>query len=133
MEKVLILFLVFFAAGFSEQADDNPCSDSLYLAFKSRCLDSLSEREYEYFKTKDNACNEMAKIRAEDINLTQDSIDDYYSKQGLRKSAIKNKKYQMKSMTASKEIAELKKTKNQSFFYGALGFLTVVVIVFLII
>lgn len=39
-----------------------PCQDELYLALKKKDLESLSAREFEVFKAKDQACNE-ARVR----------------------------------------------------------------------
>jgi hypothetical protein len=41
----------------------DPCHDELYLSLKNKDLESLSDREFETFKAKDQACNE-ARVRA---------------------------------------------------------------------
>ena len=35
----------------------SPCSDSLYIALQERSLDSMSRREYDYFRRKEMACS----------------------------------------------------------------------------
>lgn len=42
---------------------ENPCTDSLYVALKSKSLDEMSEREYEYFMRKDADCSEYQRSR----------------------------------------------------------------------
>ena len=42
----------------------SPCADSLYVALKSRPLDDMSEREYEYFLQKDASCAEFQRAEA---------------------------------------------------------------------
>ena len=39
----------------------NPCEDERYLKIKSKPLDDMSDREYDYFNKKDVACSEYKK------------------------------------------------------------------------
>lgn len=41
---------------------DNPCKDSLYMVLKKIPLDSMSQREYEYYILKEKECSEYRKI-----------------------------------------------------------------------
>lgn len=39
----------------------NPCNDSLYISLKQRDINELTDREYQYFVTKDKECFEITK------------------------------------------------------------------------
>jgi len=49
---------------------ESPCTDSLYLSLKSKSLESMTEREYQYFIQKDAACSEFQRMRAETKTIT---------------------------------------------------------------
>jgi hypothetical protein len=53
--------LLLFKVGVSQENEPNPCMDSLYLALKQVPLDSMSNRQYEYFMQKDKLCLENLK------------------------------------------------------------------------
>lgn len=52
------VFLTLIFVTFSLTAQENPCQDPQYLALKKKPLDSMSQREYEYFSLRDKACVE---------------------------------------------------------------------------
>ena len=39
-------------------AKESPCEDETYLELQKKQLDEMSEREYQYFTTKDTACEQ---------------------------------------------------------------------------
>ena len=47
--------------------ESSPCEDETYLELKKKQLDEMSEREYQYFTTKDTAC-EQWKINQQDLS-----------------------------------------------------------------
>mgnify|MGYP001196630272 CR=1 FL=1 len=51
----ILLSLLIFATPILAQ---NPCEDSTYLELKKKKLDEMSDREYQYFLSKDTQCNE---------------------------------------------------------------------------
>jgi len=48
-----------------------PCSDKQYLKLKSKEIDSMSNREYEYFMEKEKYCNEIVFAKKDTANLQQ--------------------------------------------------------------
>lgn len=54
MKRRLLLVLLLTTISWAK----SPCEDSVYLDLKSRSIDSLSEREYDYFKHLDKGCLE---------------------------------------------------------------------------
>ena len=46
---------------------ESPCEDETYLQLKKKKLDEMSDREYQYFTTKDTAC-EQWKINQQDLS-----------------------------------------------------------------
>lgn len=67
-----IIFLSFLLSTFicvgcettniKNDANNNPCKDSIYLSLKNKKLDSLSPREFEYFLAIDKQCRDFSKI-----------------------------------------------------------------------
>lgn len=58
---VFALMLVTALGGLSmaeRETEDNPCKDTRYLELKDKDLNTLSAREYEVFKSKDETCNQ---------------------------------------------------------------------------
>jgi hypothetical protein len=41
-----------------KETDDNPCNDAKYLELQGKDINALSSREYDLFKSKDEACNQ---------------------------------------------------------------------------
>jgi len=42
--------------------DGSPCTDPLYVDLKGKSLEKMTDREYEYFRTKDAECTEFQRI-----------------------------------------------------------------------
>jgi len=103
--SVLMIFLLLPVLSYCQQYD--PCNDSLYISLKSKSLDDLSEREYEYFSEKEKECYEYnrsqrelnAKIEARKTTRTSRTIqkEREYSlfKGGMRIGADLGGKYIM--------------------------------------
>ena len=53
---------------------DNPCNDSRYLKLKEIDLDEMSDREYQYFLKKDEACSNSKNIPINKIEQTQNIL-----------------------------------------------------------
>ena len=64
MKKLMLLLLIG-----SLFAQESPCEDATYLELKKKQLDEMSEREYQYFTTKDTAC-EQWKLNQQDLSKT---------------------------------------------------------------
>lgn len=63
--RLLLLALAFAAAtvfgapaAAQQQPAASPCADSLYQSLRAKPLQDLSDREYEYFMQRENACTE---------------------------------------------------------------------------
>ena len=52
---------------FAQEA--SPCEDKTYIELKKKQLDEMSEREYQYFTTKDTVC-EQWKLNQQDLSKT---------------------------------------------------------------
>ena len=63
----LILALLIFTIPILAQA--SPCEDETYLELKKKKIDEMSEREYQYFTTKEAAC-EQWKLNQQDLSKT---------------------------------------------------------------
>ena len=64
MKKLIIIMMLG-----SLFAQESPCEDETYLELKKKQLDEMSEREYQYFTTKDAAC-EQWKLNQQDLSKT---------------------------------------------------------------
>ena len=64
MKKLIFIFMVG-----SLFAQESPCEDATYLELKKKQLDEMSEREYQYFTTKDTAC-EQWKLNQQNLSKT---------------------------------------------------------------
>ena len=64
MKKLILILMASFLF-----AQESPCEDETYLELKKKQLDELSEREYQYFTTKDAAC-EQWKLNQQDLSKT---------------------------------------------------------------
>ena len=64
MKKLIFMLMVG-----SLLAQDSPCEDKTYLELKKKQLDEMSEREYQYFTTKDTACVQW-KLNQQDLSKT---------------------------------------------------------------
>lgn len=53
------------AAPAQAAATENPCTEQQYQNLKKRPINSLSEREYEYFMERDKACTEYQRTLAQ--------------------------------------------------------------------
>ena len=54
MKKLIILLML----GSLFAQESSPCEDETYLQLKKKKLDEMSDREYQYFTTKDTACEQ---------------------------------------------------------------------------
>ena len=64
MKKIIFILIVG-----SLFAQESPCEDATYLELKKKQLDEMSEREYQYFTTKDISC-EQWKLDQQDLSKT---------------------------------------------------------------
>ncbi len=64
MKKLLLILMVG-----SLFAQESPCEDATYLELKKKQLDKMSEREYQYFTTKDTAC-EQWRLNQQNLSKT---------------------------------------------------------------
>ena len=60
----------------------NPCKDSLFLIYKKLNIDSLSQRQYEYFTLKEKECAEYNKTVLQ-TNPNQQIADQYSSNSSI--------------------------------------------------
>ena len=60
-----LIFILIVGSMFAEES--SPCEDETYLQLKKKKLDEMSDREYQYFTTKDTAC-EQWKINQQDLS-----------------------------------------------------------------
>ena len=67
--KKLILLSVLLIVGSSFAQETSPCEDETYLELTKKQLDEMSEREYQYFTTKEAAC-EQWKLNQQDLSKT---------------------------------------------------------------
>ena len=67
--KKLILLSVLLIVGSLFAQETSPCEDETYLELKKKQLDEMSEREYQYFTTKEAAC-EQWKLNQQDLSKT---------------------------------------------------------------
>jgi hypothetical protein len=70
MNIKLMLFIIAFAFLMNAQSQ-SPCSDQQYLKLKNKPMDSMSQREYEYFMLKEKYCNEAVFPRKDASDPTQ--------------------------------------------------------------
>lgn len=54
---------------------DSPCKDPRYVELKEKDISEMSEREYEYFKGKERACDEYKKAALQ-VQGQQDAVQD---------------------------------------------------------
>lgn len=60
-----LAFSVFSCApSLAQDVPASPCADSLYQALRSKPLEGLSEREYEYFMQREKACTDHQRLTA---------------------------------------------------------------------
>lgn len=50
--------------GAAQAVPASPCADSLYQALRTKPLNDLTEREYEYFKQREKTCTEFQRLAA---------------------------------------------------------------------
>ena len=65
MKNIVLLILVTTLFADYGQNLDNPCEDQTFLNLKSKNLDDMTEREYEYYMQKSKECSEYQKINRE--------------------------------------------------------------------
>jgi hypothetical protein len=73
MKPNVLLFSIAIAFLLNAQPQ-SPCSDQQYLKLKNKPIDSLSQKEYEYFMLKEKYCNEAAFPRKDASDSTQTGI-----------------------------------------------------------
>jgi hypothetical protein len=66
MKKLLTITLILTTLVTAAQS---PCKDSLYLALKAKPLDSLTQREFNYYMVKAEECKE-AKVEQKQLQQT---------------------------------------------------------------
>lgn len=54
-----------FAEDVTFAAIDSPCDDPQYVVLKTKPIDQMSAREYEYFQQKDRECGEFRRLQLE--------------------------------------------------------------------
>ncbi|MDT8325498.1 MAG: hypothetical protein RRA94_15395 [Bacteroidota bacterium] len=54
---------------------DSPCNDPQYLELKEKPIGDMTEREYEYFRDKESACDEYKKTALQ-VQGNQDMVKD---------------------------------------------------------
>ena len=59
----MISIILFLVSSFLFSEGLSPCEDILYLELKNKKLDEMSEREYEYFISKDKQCSEYTSLK----------------------------------------------------------------------
>ena len=64
--KLYVIFYIF--ASVVQVIGSSPCNDSQYLELKKKHVDSMSQREYEYFMLKERYCNEEVNAAKEENN-----------------------------------------------------------------
>ena len=62
-----LLFILIVGSMFAQES--SPCGDETYLELKKKKLDKMSEREYQYFTTKDTAC-EQWRLNQQNLSKT---------------------------------------------------------------
>lgn len=73
------LFLLFIILIAFSSFSQNPCNDSLYNELKKKDLNTISEREYEYFILKEKLCTEHLGKNYEKVSLTS-GVKNYIRK-----------------------------------------------------
>ena len=58
MKYFLYIILLTSSFLFSQYNNEFPCKDALYLELKTKKIDSMTDREYEYFLIKDKQCHD---------------------------------------------------------------------------
>ena len=69
LKKTICLILALLIFTTPILALESPCEDETYLELKKKQLDEMSEREYQYFTTKDTTC-EQWKLNQQDLSKT---------------------------------------------------------------
>ena len=70
-------------------AQESPCEDATYLELKKKQLDEMSEREYQYFTTKDTAC-EQWKLNEQNLSKTLIVAEAETKKADIKSEIISN-------------------------------------------
>jgi hypothetical protein len=75
-----VLIIISFGFVFAQ----SPCRDARYLELKGKALDSMSQREYDYFLEKERACNNtVTKIPIDSCTISVGVDRNYYIRQSL--------------------------------------------------
>jgi len=97
----------------------NPCEDKRFLELKSKSLDEMSDREYQYFNEKNKECKEYAKSLTsskKSSNFLKDglgnlTLEDEFKKDFNDNKSNSSKKVKTKNRKLDKEeIMEIRKT-----------------------
>jgi hypothetical protein len=86
MKKILstIALISVTMVGFSQSPIQSPCSDSLYVALKTKTIAQMTEREFAYFNQKEKDCSEFRKalmqeeVKVETLNVAKKTMDTYW-------------------------------------------------------
>ena len=87
MKKIVftIALLSVTMVGFSQSPIQSPCSDSLYVALKTKTIAQMTEREFAYFNQKEKDCSEFRKalmqeeVKIETLNITKKTMNTYWT------------------------------------------------------
>ena len=83
MKKLVftIALLSISILGFSQSPIQSPCSDSLYVALKTKTIAQMTEREFAYFNQKEKDCSEFRKaqmqeeVKVETLKITKKTMN----------------------------------------------------------
>jgi len=92
--------IVFFCLSITMAQEYNPCEDKRFLELKSKSLDDMSDREYQYFNEKNKECaaysskksNSNKKNKAKNRKLEKEEIIDIRNTVMMHIEEDKNKK-----------------------------------------
>lgn len=87
MKKFVIIVTLLAAAisGYAQSPIPSPCSDSLYVALKTKTIAQMTEREFAYFNQKEKDCSEFRKaqmqeeVKVETLKITKKTMNTYWT------------------------------------------------------
>ena len=80
-----IVLLTGSILGFSQSPIPSPCSDSLYVALKSKTIGQMTDREFAYFNQKEKDCSEFRtaqmqeEVKVETLKITKKTMNTYWT------------------------------------------------------
>ena len=84
-----IIWLIVFCAPLLAQ--ENPCTDSIFVKVKEVGFENLTEREFEYYKIKSNECEEY-KNRRLIIEQTKEQRESQRDQSTISRASVKQQK-----------------------------------------